>query len=425
MKKISLLLLLIVSTFSLLAQDSPASLFQTVDVAAYQNASFRIEGQLFIEEKAKDAGSGALVITFDEGKMIKTVFDRYSMGSFKPNVWNRISISGKIDKRADKIGVGALFSGKGKFYFDDFKLFITKSAGEVEVPLTNNDFEGDSFSPWYVEFKDKSKIKLTASKFSSGRQSLLIDNSLMESESYGNNTKVGKYADINGVRLYYEVYGSGEPLLLIHGNNESIVSFEKQIPELSKNYTVIALDSRGQGNSTSDSTKLTYELFAEDVNKFLDYLNIKNANVLGWSDGGTIALLLAMKHPDKVKKIAAMAAVLYNDSTSVSNEINALLRKQISEMEQKGVDSMDMNYRLKKLLLTEPNINPEAIKQITLPVLIMAGENDIVKQEHTKLIAEKIPKATLKIFKNTGHDAPRDIPSEFNKTVLEFFNKKQ
>jgi pimeloyl-ACP methyl ester carboxylesterase len=131
-----------------------------------------------------------------------------------------------------------------------------------------------------------------------------------------------------------------------------------------------------------------------------------------------------MKHPDKVKKIAAMAAVLYNDSTSVPNEINAILRKDLLEMEQKGVDSIDMNYRLKKLLLTEPNINPDSIKQITLPVLIMAGQNDIVKQEHTKLIAERIPNATLKIFKSTGHEAPADIPGEFNKTVLGFFNKK-
>src|SRR5688500_13825262 len=164
MKKTSLLFLLIGSTFSLLAQDNPAYLFQTVDVAAHQNANFRIEGQLFIEEKAKDAGSGALVITFGAGRMIQTVFDKYSMESFKPNVWNRISMSGKIDKRADKIGVGALLSGKGKFYFDDFKLFITKSGSEVEVPLTNNDFESDSISRWQVDFKDRSKIKLVNDK---------------------------------------------------------------------------------------------------------------------------------------------------------------------------------------------------------------------------------------------------------------------
>lgn len=425
MRKVSFLILLFISTFSLLAQDNPASLYQFVDVAAFQNASFRLEGRLFIEEKAKDAGAVAFAFTSSGGKFLKSFFDRYSMESFKANVWNSISISGKLQK-ADKIAVGAMFSGKGKYYFDDFKLFIKTSSSEVEVPLMNNDFEGEAYSPWYVSnFKDQSKITLTDSKFNSGRKSLLIDNSSMESESYGNNTKVGKYAEINGIKLYYEVYGSGEPLLLIHGNNESIVSFHKQIPELSKSYMVIAVDSRGQGNSTSDTTKLTYELFADDVNKFLEYLNIKQANVLGWSDGGNIALILALQHPDKVKRLAVMAAVLFNNSTSIPVEINTTIQKQLVVMEQENVSKDDMNYRLKKLLLTEPNINPDSLTNINVPALIMAGENDIVKQAHTKLIAKKIPNATLRIFKNTGHDAPKDISGEFNKTVLAFFNKKQ
>jgi pimeloyl-ACP methyl ester carboxylesterase len=202
-----------------------------------------------------------------------------------------------------------------------------------------------------------------------------------------------------------------------------MAAFDKQIPELSKTYMVIALDSRGQGNSTPDSTQLTYELFAEDVNKLLDYLNIKQANVLGWSDGGNIALILALQYPDKVKQLAIMAAVLFNNSTSVSNRINAILRKQIAEMEQQNVSKHDMNYRLKKLLLTEPNINPDSLTRINVSALIMAGENDFIKEQHTRLIAKKIPNATLTIFKSAGHEAPRDIPNEFNKTVLDFFNK--
>ena len=248
-----------------------------------------------IEEKAKDAGAIAFAFTSGRGKFLKSFFDRDSTESYKPNVWNRISISGKLQK-ADKISVGGMFSRKGKYYFDDFRLFINASGKEVEIPLTNNGFEDGSLLPWVISnFDDQSKVMLTGSKFNSGHKSLLVDNSLMESRGYGNNTKVGKYAEINGVRLYYEVYGSGEPLLLIHGNNESIVSFDKQIPVLSKSFMVVALDSRGQGNSTSDNTKLTYELFADDVNKLLDFLEIKQANVLGWSDGGNIALILAQR----------------------------------------------------------------------------------------------------------------------------------
>ncbi len=424
MRKISLLFISFLSISSLLAQENPSTVYQTVNVAGYANASFRIEGQLFIEEKAKDAGALPFAFTSNGNKFLKSYFDRYSMESFKANTWNKITISGKMGN-ADRISVGAMFSGKAKYYFDDFKLFIKTTGSEIEIPLINNSFEGDSLAPWFVANLDKTaKIGLTENKFNSGKKSLLIDNSSIESNGYGTNTRIGKYAEINGIKLYYEVYGSGEPLLLIHGNNESIVSFEKQIPELSKSYMVIALDSRGQGNSTSDSTKLTYELFAEDVNTFLDHLNIKQANVLGWSDGGNIALILALKHTKKVRKLAVMAAVLYNNSTSIPEEINDAIRKQLAEMEKARISKYDMDYRLKQLLLTEPNIDPESLKSIHAPVLIMAGKNDIVREAHTKLIAQKIPNSTLRIFKGTGHDAPKDIPEEFNKTVLEFFNKK-
>ncbi len=424
MKSFSYFVFFFFSILKVQSQENPSTLYQTVNVASYPNANFRIEGQLFIDEKAKDAGALPFAFTSSGGKFVKSFFDRFSMESFKPNTWNTISISGKLGK-ADNISVGAMFSGKAKFYFDDFKLFIKTTGSEIEIPLINNSFEGDSLVPWYVSNLNKaSKIGLTEIKFNSGEKSLLIDNSSLESNGYGTNTRVGKYADINGIKLYYEIYGSGEPLLLIHGNNESIASFDKQIPELAKSYMVIALDSRGQGNSTSDSTKLTYELFAEDVNKFLDYLNIKQVNVLGWSDGGNIALILALKHPERIRKIAVMAAVLYNKSTSIPDNINNAIREQLAEMEREKVSVYDMNYRLKTLLLTEPNINPETLTNMQVPALIMAGKNDIVKEEHTKLIAQKIPQSTLRIFKGTGHEAPKDIPEEFNKTVLEFFNNK-
>ena len=242
-----------------------------------------------------------------------------------------------------------------------------------------------------------------------------------ESDEYGENTKRGKYAPVNGIRLYYEIYGAGEPLLLLHGNNMSIASFNRQIPELAKKYQVIALDSRGQGNSSADSTKLTYELFADDAAAFLDFLGIDSAHVLGWSDGGNIGLLLAMEHPRKVKKLASMAAVLYNDNTSISPKLNALLRKQLAEMKDKGIAEADMNYRLKNLLLTEPHIQPDSLTKVTVPVLVMAGEDDIVKREHTALIARKLPESTLKIFRKAGHEAPKEVTEEFNRAVMDFF----
>lgn len=267
-------------------------------------------------------------------------------------------------------------------------------------------------------------LSLSQETVFSGKQALFIDNSkLTVAPTLGSNTELGKYMDVNGVKLYYEVYGKREPLLLLHGNNSSMGSFNKQLEALSKKYMVIGLDSRGQGKSTSDGTKITYELMAEDVNTFLEKMQLKKVNILGWSDGGNIAVVLGMQYPDKINKMAIMGTVLYNNDSSVTSETNKLIRKQVKEMESKGIPETSMDYRLKMLLLTEPNINPDALQKIQAPTLVMAGQYDVVKEKHTKLIAEKIPHSKLIIFKGGDHEAPAKIPELFNDTVLTFFDQ--
>ncbi|KOS08223.1 hypothetical protein AM493_05785 [Flavobacterium akiainvivens] len=264
---------------------------------------------------------------------------------------------------------------------------------------------------------------VSSDKVASGNKSLFIDNSNVKvAPTFGNNAEVGNYIDVNGVKLYYEVYGEGEPLLLLHGNNSSMAAFYKQFDDLGKKYKIIGLDSRGQGKSTPDNTPLTYELMADDVNTFLDKLELKNVNVLGWSDGGNIAVILAAQHPDKVKKMAIMGTVLYNDETSVFSEVNDLLHQQVKAMEDRGVAKDNMDYRLKMLLLNEPHIKPDALLNIKAPTLVMAGEHDVVKEAHTKLIAKKIPDSKLVIFKGGDHEAPTKITELFNKTVLDYFD---
>ncbi|RPD43740.1 alpha/beta hydrolase [Hymenobacter sediminis] len=422
MKKILFLFSLLGRILTANAQEKLSYLLQTIDVTAYPNCTFEVRGQRLIEDKSKNGGAVAIAVTSHDTKTIKSYFHQDGMDSYKPGVWTAVSASGTIDKQANKLSVGMFFSGRGKYYFDDFELLIQSKGKTVSIPLGNAGFESDSLKPWYIgNYKDRSNVRLTTDKFKSGQHALFIDNSRAESEEYGGNTRLGKYASVNGIRLYYETYGAGEPLLLLHGNNMSIASFSRQIPELAKKYQVIALDSRGQGNSSADSTRLTYELFADDAAAFLDVLGIDSANVLGWSDGGNIGLLLALRHPRKVKKLAAMAAVLYNDNTSISPKLNALLRKQLAEMKSKGITEADMDYRLKNLLLTEPHVQPDALAKVRVPVLVMAGEDDIVKREHTALIARKLPGSTLKIFKNAGHEAPTEVTEEFNRTVMDFF----
>lgn len=125
---------------------------------------------------------------------------------------------------------------------------------------------------------------------------------------YGDNEKAGKYVKVRGFNMYYETYGTGQPMLFIHANGGSINNFDNQIPYFSKNYKVIIADSRSQGKSFDEEDSLSYEMMADDLNGLLDTLHVDSCYVVGWSDGGINGLLLAMRHPEKVKKLAVTGA---------------------------------------------------------------------------------------------------------------------
>lgn len=134
---------------------------------------------------------------------------------------------------------------------------------------------------------------------------------------YGNNPAAGKYYSVRGIRMYTEVYGTGKPLLLIHGNGGSIKVFAANIPYFSGKYKVIAVDSRAQGKTVDDRDSLSFEMMADDFAALLDTLHIGSTYVIGWSDGGINALLLAMRHPDKVIKLVSSGANLSPDSNAL------------------------------------------------------------------------------------------------------------
>ncbi|MCY0968776.1 alpha/beta fold hydrolase [Chryseobacterium wangxinyae] len=399
---------------------------QPVEIEKYRGKNFILEGKIFYNSEIKNDSWVVLSALFvdEKGKGMKnTINNDDAQAYYKNGNWSSYQLQGKIEKKAKFIAVGITVAGSGSYHVDDFKLFIQDGKNKIEIPVRNAGFEDASLTPWQAQNIDKdTRLSLANDQYFSGKQSLFVDNSNVKmTPTFGNNKENGKFMDVNGVKLYYEVYGKGEPLLLIHGNNSSMASFNQQIDVLSKKYMVIGLDSRGQGKSSSDDQKLTYELMADDINVFLEKINLKKVNILGWSDGGNIAVILGMEHPDKVKKMAIMGAVLYNNETSVFPEINKILNEQVKEMKKRGVSENDMNYRLKILLLTEPNINPDSLKKIQAPTLVMAGEHDVTPEKHTKLIAEKIPNGKMLIFKGADHEAPSKIPEKFNQAVLDFF----
>ncbi len=241
---------------------------------------------------------------------------------------------------------------------------------------------------------------------------------------YGKNKLAGKYYDIRGIKMYCEVYGQGQPLLVIHGNGGSINNFIYQIPYFSKKYKVIIADSRSQGKSVDKGDSLSYEMMADDYAALLDAMKIDSAYVIGWSDGGINGLLLAIRHPEKVKKLAVTGANLVPDSSAVPQQIWDMVMPALTELKNKPnkSDPEKNSLKLFRLLAEQPHISTEDLHKINCPSLVIGGDHDVIKEEHTMLIYKNIPRAYLWILPGSGHSTPVVYRDDFNKVVDRFFS---
>jgi pimeloyl-ACP methyl ester carboxylesterase len=252
-------------------------------------------------------------------------------------------------------------------------------------------------------------------------------NNRIRKEIYGSNKLKGKFYSINGFQMYCEIYGSGEPLLMMHGNGQSIVAFARQIPYFSRHYKVIVADSRAQGKSIDTSDSLSYEQMADDFAALLNALDIDSAHVLGWSDGGINGLLLAMRHPEKVKKLVITGANLWPDSTAVERETlqetiasYSSLKTALSQSGSKSKEDFT-KFKLLKLLIEQPHIALDDLQKIKAPTLVIGGDHDLIKPEHTLQIFQHIPHAELWILPNCGHATLQEYAEEFNLKTAAFF----
>jgi len=242
----------------------------------------------------------------------------------------------------------------------------------------------------------------------------------------GSNTKIGNYANVNGIKMYYETYGSGKPLLLIHGNGGSVRSMRDQISFFSNKYKVIAPDSRGHVKTMDTGDSLTYDIMAEDINALLQNLKIDSAYIFGYSDGGIIGLILAIKYPKKVKMLAAMApntrpdsAVLYPEPMTKMTQDMARLTDSVN----KGLKDNIPKLKLIRLMLNHPHISNDELASIKAPVLLMSGDRDVIMLSHITEIFRAIPKSQLCVLPGSTHFAIRQNAKEFNEAIELFFTK--
>lgn len=251
--------------------------------------------------------------------------------------------------------------------------------------------------------------------------------------NYGSNN--GKYLTIRGTKIYYEEYGKGTPLILLHGGLGNIADFGKCIPILSENFRVIAIDQPGLGRSEYADSLLSYPLLADYYSKAIDLLQIDSAYVLGWSDGADVALILAKNRPDKIKKIVVSGASYKLEGATketveswrkVSDTIWVAKNIQgwIEDYEKKSPTGNWKRYvtEVKKMWFEEIYFPKSVLEAIKIPTLVVYGDRDAYTLELGLEIHNAIKNSQFCIIPNCSHNVFGEKPELISQISIDFFN---
>lgn len=219
--------------------------------------------------------------------------------------------------------------------------------------------------------------------------------------------------------LHYTRQGSGPPLLLLHGNGEDGSYFVNQIDAFSMHYTVYAIDTRGHGQSPRGDAPFTMEQFAQDLLEFMDAERILRANILGFSDGGNIALTFALAHPERVDRLILNGANLEPSGVKAKVQIPVVLGYWAASLCAKFSSKAKKNAEILGLMVKEPHIPSEALKQLYIPTLVIVGTRDMIRDDHTLLIASSLPRGRMEMIVGDHFIAAKN-PDEFNQAVAAF-----
>jgi len=234
-------------------------------------------------------------------------------------------------------------------------------------------------------------------------------------------------AEVNGVSIYYETYGSGPPVLVLHGAGAFLETMHYFITALASTHTVIAVDSRGQGRSTDSADPITYAAMGDDMIKLMDNLHIAKADVVGWSDGGIVGLDMAMKHPDRVSSLVAIGSNYDVKGLDPKVFSSGFFDQQAADIkpfyDAVAPDPKHFPVLVKKIehmISTEPHYTLAELGHIRARTAIVAGEHDLILRPHTDALAHAIPGAKEIIVSGASHAGPLEQPDAYNKIVLDF-----
>lgn len=224
------------------------------------------------------------------------------------------------------------------------------------------------------------------------------------------------------IALHYQEKGGGEPLLLLHGNGEDGSYFKNQIDHFKDSYRVIALDTRGHGQSPRGVQPFTIGQFSRDLSDFMESHRISKAIILGFSDGANIAMRFAVKYPGRVRALILNGGNLNPAGVKRRVQLPIEIGYRIANRFAARSPAAKRNAEMLGLMVLEPHMAPEELSGIRAPTLVICGSRDMIKTSHTKVIADHIPNAKLSIIEG-DHFIANKRPAAFNKEVEAFLRE--
>jgi pimeloyl-ACP methyl ester carboxylesterase len=231
-----------------------------------------------------------------------------------------------------------------------------------------------------------------------------------------------RYVEINDVKLHYETFGHGLPaVVVLHGGLGSIVDMHNQIRACAERRMVVAIDSRGHGGSSDGALPLSYGLMADDTFKLLESLGLRSVDIVGWSDGAIIGLDLAMHHPELIRHLVAIGANFSPDGL-IDGQTPGTIDGPHVATPTKGEELNTLQRKVTTMWHNEPNYTVQDLATIKAPTLIIAGERDVVRRQHTDALANAIPGAREVIIAGSTHEVPVEKPDFVDVLILDFLN---